>query len=339
MPSSSHTAGSCSLRRPSRSIRCPPVIFTIRTPWRSATSAIRRSSDGLVTPPRMRGTTENVPSFWMFAWTRSLMKRAWRSSRWRFSFTCDTRYARPGLARAAVAAGSARVGQRAHRLEPALAHDGGKLLARLLPARAQVGRLLRGPVALEGEDLLHERLARPAPRAGAGHGHDLLGRAEALVADRRGDLSLADAVAVAHLRAVGQVRRAGLARLLEQAEQVGHRLALLHLLEQQLVPARVAEQDRAGRLPIRVQHELAVGARGSVCRHHLARARCVADRHQVDSHHLQLRALHRAGVGGAAGGERLRRDGRLLVDGRHEAVDHAVGAARTLRRRALARGS
>ena len=44
---------------------------------RSATSAMARNSDALVTPPHMRGTTENVPSFWILAWTRSLMKRAW----------------------------------------------------------------------------------------------------------------------------------------------------------------------------------------------------------------------------------------------------------------------
>ena len=91
IPSSSQMRGSCSLRMPSRSIRWPPVIFTIGTSWRSATSAIRRSSAGVVTPPRMRGTTENVPSFWMFAWTRSLMKRAWRSSRWRLAATSETR--------------------------------------------------------------------------------------------------------------------------------------------------------------------------------------------------------------------------------------------------------
>jgi hypothetical protein len=67
------------------------VIFTIGTSYFSATSAIRRSSAGEVTPPRIRGTTENVPSRWMLACTRSLMKRAWRSSRWRFPHTSDTR--------------------------------------------------------------------------------------------------------------------------------------------------------------------------------------------------------------------------------------------------------
>ena len=56
------------------------VILTIGTWYFSATSAMRRSSAGLVTPPRIRGTTEKVPSFWMFACTRSLMKRADRSS-------------------------------------------------------------------------------------------------------------------------------------------------------------------------------------------------------------------------------------------------------------------
>ena len=65
---------------PSRSMRWLPVTFTIGTLYLSATSAMRRNSSGVVTPPRMRGTTENVPSFWILAWTRSLMKRAERSS-------------------------------------------------------------------------------------------------------------------------------------------------------------------------------------------------------------------------------------------------------------------
>src|SRR5438552_7590331 len=45
----------------------------------------------------MRGTTEKVPSFWMLAWTRSLMKRASRSSSY-CSFQSDlSRLARPFL--------------------------------------------------------------------------------------------------------------------------------------------------------------------------------------------------------------------------------------------------
>ena len=91
MSSSSQMAGSCSFLMPSRSIRWPPVILISGTSYLSATSAIRRSSAAFVTPPRMRGTTENVPSFWMFAWTRSLMKRAWRSSRWRLPAISLTR--------------------------------------------------------------------------------------------------------------------------------------------------------------------------------------------------------------------------------------------------------
>ncbi len=65
---------------PSRSIRWPPVSLTIGTWYLSATSAIRRSCSGVVTPPRICGTTEKVPSFWMLAFTRSLMKRASFSS-------------------------------------------------------------------------------------------------------------------------------------------------------------------------------------------------------------------------------------------------------------------
>ena len=59
------------LQRPT--IRWPPVIFTIGTSYFSATSAIFRSWAGVVTPPLICGTTENVPSRWMLACTRSLM--------------------------------------------------------------------------------------------------------------------------------------------------------------------------------------------------------------------------------------------------------------------------
>ena len=65
---------------PSRSIRWPPVSLTIGTSYFSATSAIRRSCSGVVTPPLICGTTEKVPSFWMLACTRSLMNRASLSS-------------------------------------------------------------------------------------------------------------------------------------------------------------------------------------------------------------------------------------------------------------------
>src|SRR5437762_2774178 len=52
IPRSRHTSGSFSLEMPSRSMRWPPVIFTIGTWWRSATSAMRFSSAGVVTPDR-----------------------------------------------------------------------------------------------------------------------------------------------------------------------------------------------------------------------------------------------------------------------------------------------
>jgi hypothetical protein len=45
----------------------------------------------------MRGTTENVPSFWMFACTRSLMKRASRSSSYSPAQTMRRSEARAGL--------------------------------------------------------------------------------------------------------------------------------------------------------------------------------------------------------------------------------------------------
>src|SRR3989338_832006 len=79
---SAHIAGRSAFFTPSRSIRCPPVTLTIGTSYLSAASAIARNSAGVVTPPHIRGTTEYVPSFWIFAWLRSFTKRLWRSSRY-----------------------------------------------------------------------------------------------------------------------------------------------------------------------------------------------------------------------------------------------------------------
>src|SRR3546814_6005629 len=49
MSSSFQTAGKSSFFMPSKSMRWPPVTLTIGTLYLSATSAMRRSSDGLVT--------------------------------------------------------------------------------------------------------------------------------------------------------------------------------------------------------------------------------------------------------------------------------------------------
>ena len=61
-------------------MRWPPVSFTSGISCFSATSAIRRSCSGEVTPPAICGTTENVPSRWMLPCTRSLTNRPSRSS-------------------------------------------------------------------------------------------------------------------------------------------------------------------------------------------------------------------------------------------------------------------
>ena len=63
MPRSAQIFGKSDFFTPSRSMRWLPVILTMGTLYLSATSAMRRNSSGDVTPPRMRGTTENVPSF------------------------------------------------------------------------------------------------------------------------------------------------------------------------------------------------------------------------------------------------------------------------------------
>ena len=80
IPISFHTFGRSSFFTPSKSIRCPPVTFTVGILYLSTASAIRRNSSAVVSPPHMRGITLNVPSFWMLACARSLMKRLCGSS-------------------------------------------------------------------------------------------------------------------------------------------------------------------------------------------------------------------------------------------------------------------
>ena len=55
---SAQTAGRSSFLTPSRSMRWPPVTFTVGMSNLSTTSAMARSSFGVVTPPHIRGTTE-----------------------------------------------------------------------------------------------------------------------------------------------------------------------------------------------------------------------------------------------------------------------------------------
>ena len=93
---------------PTRSMRWPPVSFTSGTLYFTATWAIRMSSAGVQTPPGISGTTEKVPSRWMLACTRSLMKRASRSSSYSPAQMVASRLARGGLL-----AASSPVGDRA----------------------------------------------------------------------------------------------------------------------------------------------------------------------------------------------------------------------------------
>src|SRR6266852_6514938 len=67
IPKSRQTSGKSCFFTPRRSIRWPPVTLTVGIAYLSTTSAIRRNSLALVSPPHIRGTTENVPSFCILA--------------------------------------------------------------------------------------------------------------------------------------------------------------------------------------------------------------------------------------------------------------------------------
>src|SRR5439155_1834306 len=80
MPRSAQICGKSSFFAPSKSMRWPPVTLTVGILYLSTTKAMRRNSEADVSPPHIRGTTENVPFFWMLACARSLMKRDCGSS-------------------------------------------------------------------------------------------------------------------------------------------------------------------------------------------------------------------------------------------------------------------
>ena len=291
---------------PSRSIRWPPVILISGTSWRSATSAIRRSSSAVVTPPRMRGTTRERAVV-LDVRVDAVVDEA-RVALLAVAVAADLAHqvGEAGLAGAAVAAGAAGGAQLADRFEAALADHRGQLLARLAPAGAEERGLLGGAAALDREQLADERLARAAAGAGAGDVDDLERGAEAAGADGVDDLALADAVAVAHAGAVGEVGGGGLARLGEQRERVGRLAAGADRVGEQLGAADVAEQDRADG-PAVARRRSACGSCARRRRRPRARRRATPARHEVDAHHLELRRGDRAGVGGVAVGRVARR--------------------------------
>ena len=149
-----------------------------------------------------------------------------------------------------------------HDLDAALADDRGQLLARLAPARAQERRLLGRAAALDRQQLADQRLARAAARARAGDVDDLERRAEPARADGVDDLALADAVAVAHAGAVGEVGGGGLARP-RRAARAGRRASrpVRTASISSSAPRDVAEQDRADGAALGVDDQLAVAAR------------------------------------------------------------------------------
>jgi hypothetical protein len=229
-----------------------------------------------------------------------------------------------GLAGAAVAPDPAGGRQLARRAQAALARHGQHLLTREPPAGAEVGRL-GGPLPHLGlHQLGHQRAAAAAAGAGAGAGVHLAGRAQAAAADRGHDRALGDGVAGADGGLVGQVAGERAAGVGQRRQRIVQLDAARHHRLQRLCAARVAHQDRPHRPPV-ADHQAPVDAPIRIRDGAAALGARVADRHQVDAHHLQGGARHRAGVGLAgAARDRRRRRPRLLVDRRHQPVDHAA---------------
>ena len=186
----------------------------------------------------------------------------------------------PRLARAAVAAGAARAGQLARPTRGrARARPPASSSRVWLAARAQVRGLLGRAAALERQQLLDQRLARPAAGAGARRRHDLLRRAEPVArGSPRRSRPCRRRCSCRPARCRAGRRRSPRPPAREQRER---RRApprrVRDRLEQQLVAARVAEQDGAGGAAVAVDDELAVRRR-RVGGDDLARPLRVADR-------------------------------------------------------------
>ena len=258
--SCAHTAGRSSFRTPSRSMRWPPVTLTVGILNLSATSAIARSSSGVVKPPHMRGTTENVPSFWMLACTRSLTKRDCGSS---------LVVERPGAKEIVVQRRPARRAA-AGGLPAELLHHGRNRL-RLFrhdePAHLVMGEVgalahrlagCRGIACAErcDQQCLDLRGALTAGGGCLGAAPHVVNRREPAARDRLGDRALADAVAAADFRIVRETRdqrhrierrAAALIRLTED-QRIVHLGDVRALLQQVEVPGavgRIAVKHRA----------------------------------------------------------------------------------------------
>ena len=154
----------------------------------------------------MRGTTENVPSFWMLAWTRSLMKRASRSSTYVRAPDRLEQRREAGLAAGILLAGGERVehlrdaAQVHARLMAAIELALGHRHARHVVVRRRdrpAGRRRPRPRAIALTWALHEPQPVPARVAS----QTALKRAAA-AAQRADDRALRDAVAVADLGVV-----------------------------------------------------------------------------------------------------------------------------------------
>ena len=204
------------------------------------------------------------------------------------------------------------------------------------------GRILGDLIAGgDFEQRLHLTLARSAAGARARRVAERLQRAAAALHDRE-DLALRDAIAVAHLRVVGQRFHhrvdgrgaAGTARTGDAAEQqlraiVGQQAFTIEGLQQAGNHRGIAEHDRAAQPPVaddqllvdaarrlRILHDLVIGIVGVLLAH----------RGELDAHHLQLGGHARAFVGRVRirAGEPIGQHARLLPQRRDQPVDHAA---------------
>ena len=215
----------------------------------------------------------------------------------------------------------------------------GQLLARLVPARAEVGRLLGGAAALDRAAARSTtRLARAAAGAGARDGHDLARRAEAARrGSRRRSRPCRRRCSCRPARVSGRSAAVACDASASSASGSSTSLAGAHRVDQQLGAARVAEQDRADGAAVGVDDELAVDAGGVVGDDDLAVARRRRRRRRGRRPStLSFARRDRAGVGGLVAGQRVARRPAPARGSARRCRGRRRGAGRTRRRRARA---
>ena len=258
----------------------------------------------------MRGTTENVPSFWMLACTRSLMKRASRSSSYSPGQSVLSSEARPTLLAGSSLPPASSRNTALTDLRPRLLDLGDELrfLERHAGHVVVLARIVAHFAEIGFEQLRHQTLARAAAQARPWCRRRPWRRSGSPRSESPRRSALADAVAVADLRVVRQIGHLQQGHAGGRAEEQirasrRHRGPGHEHLHERAGGFGLAQQNRAGDLVVADDQLLVDAARRLAIDDHFVvwlRRLGLAHRRQFHAHDLELGAELRTEIGRVA---------------------------------------